>query len=121
MSYDERTAERVRRLLAGRTDVVERRMVGGLSFMVNGRMCCGVTRAGLMVRVGRAGRAAALARPHVRLMRFAGRPLAGFVAVEPAGYRSDAALAAWVKRAIAFVSQEPAEQPPPRRRRAAAE
>lgn len=119
MSYDERTVERVRRLLAGRTDVVEKRMVGGLSFLVNGRMCCGVTRAGLMVRVGRAGRTAALARPHVQLIRFAGRPLAGFVAVQPAGYRSDASLATWLKRAIAFVSQEPAERPRPRRRRSA--
>jgi TfoX/Sxy family transcriptional regulator of competence genes len=109
MSYDERTVARVRRLLAGRADVVEKRMVGGLSFMVNGRMCCGVTRAGLMVRVGREGRKAALARPHVRLMRFAGRPLAGFVSVEPAGYRTDRSLATWLKGAIAFASQDLAE------------
>src|SRR3989442_15755085 len=85
MGYDERVAERVRRVLAGQRNVVEKRMVGGLSFMVNGSMCCGVTGNALMVRVGPEGLAGALARPHVRPMAFAGRPLAGFVCVDPGG------------------------------------
>jgi TfoX/Sxy family transcriptional regulator of competence genes len=111
MSYDERVAERVRRLLAGQRNVVEKRMVGGLSFMVNGSMCCGVTGTALMVRVGPQARERALARPHVRPMIFAGRQLAGFVCVDPEGYRTEAALAAWVHRSLDFVSTLPAKSP----------
>lgn len=81
MGHDERTAERVRRILSGRRDVVEKKMVGGLSFIVNGSMCCGVTGTALMVRVGPEARERALAQPHVRPMEFTGRPLAGFVCV----------------------------------------
>lgn len=101
---DRELAERVRRILAGRPDVVEQRMVGGLSFMVNGSLCCGVTGTGLMVRVGRDAHADMLAQPHVRPMEFAGRRLAGYVCVEPAGCRTDAALAAWVQRGLDFVA-----------------
>ncbi len=104
MGYDEKTAERARQILSGRCDVVEKRMVGGLSFMVNGTMCCGITRNGLMVRVGAEAREWALAQPHVRPMEFGGRSLAAFVCVEPEGYQSDASLAAWVQRGIDFVS-----------------
>lgn len=104
MGYDEKLAERVRRALAGRRDVVEKRMVGGLSFMVNGSMCCGVTGAALMVRVGPEARERALEQPDVRPMEFAGRPLSGFVCVDPAGCRTDAALAGWVERGVEFAS-----------------
>ncbi|HSR95968.1 MAG TPA: TfoX/Sxy family protein [Kofleriaceae bacterium] len=61
MSYDERTAARIRAVLARRRDVVERKMFGGLTFMVNGAMCCGVTAEALVVRVGPAAYEAALA------------------------------------------------------------
>jgi hypothetical protein len=111
MGYDERVAERVRRVLAGQRNVVEKRMVGGRSFMVKGSLCCGVTGTALMVRVGPQARERALARPHVRPMIFAGRQLAGFVCVDPGGYRTDAALAAWVQRGIDFVSTLPAKSP----------
>jgi hypothetical protein len=104
MGYDEKTAGRVRRILSGRRDVVEKRMVGGLSFIVNGRMCCGVTSSALMVRLGPEACARALSQPYVRPMEFAGRRLAGFVYIEPGGYRTDAALAKWIQRAIDFVS-----------------
>jgi TfoX-like protein len=117
VSYDEPTAERVRRILRGRRNVVEKRMVGGLSFNLDGSMCCGVTRTGLMVRVGPAGLAAALALPHVRPMKFGDRALAGFVLVDPAGYRTDGALQAWVQRGVDFVATLPAKPrsaPPPR-------
>ncbi|HKF78701.1 MAG TPA: TfoX/Sxy family protein [Candidatus Dormibacteraeota bacterium] len=108
MGYDRRTAERVRRVLSGRPDAVERRMVGGLSFMVSGRMCCGVTGSALMVRVGLEAYERTLAEPHVRPMEFAGRPLAGYVCVDPDGYRTDTALAAWVQRGVDFVAALPA-------------
>lgn len=103
LSYDLKTAERVRWVLSSRSDVVEKRMVGGLSFMVGGSMCCGVTGDALMIRVGADGRERALAKPHVRPMELGGRALAGFVCVDPAGFRTDATLRAWVQRGIDFV------------------
>jgi TfoX/Sxy family transcriptional regulator of competence genes len=111
VGYDEGTAERVRRVLSGRRDVVEKRMVGGLSFMVNGNMCCGVAGEALMVRVGQQGYEQALAMPHVRPMEFAGRALAAFVCVDPPGYRSEKALRAWVQRGIDFVATLPPKRP----------
>jgi hypothetical protein len=104
VAYDEEAAERVRGILSERRDVVEKRMVGGLSFMVNGSMCCGVTGNALMVRVGPQGYEPALTMPHVRPMEFAGRPLAAFVCVDPPGYRTEEALRTWVRRGIDFVS-----------------
>ena len=109
MSYDPEAAERVRQLLSGRDDVVEKRMVGGLSFLVNGNMCCGITGTALMVRVGAEGREQALRQPHVWPMQFAGRGLSGFICVEPDGFAADDALARWVQRGLDFVSGLPAK------------
>ena len=84
MSYDPEVAGRVRRVLADQAGVAEKRMVGGgLSFLVNGNMCCGVRGQALMVRVGADGRDQALGEPHVRPMLLAGRALSGFITVEP--------------------------------------
>jgi len=115
MAYDLKTAERVRRTLSSRTDVIEKRMVGGLSFSVHGSMCCGVTGSALMVRVGAEARERVMAERHVRPMEFGGRPLAGFVLVDPEGFRSDAALATWVRRGLDFVATLPATRPAARR------
>ena len=110
MSYDRQVADRVRRLLAARDDVTEKGMVGGgLSFMVAGNMCCGVTDEALLVRVGPEGRAPALAEPHVRPMELAGRKLRAFVRVDPAGFASEDALASWVQRGLDFVAGLPAK------------
>jgi TfoX/Sxy family transcriptional regulator of competence genes len=109
MSFDPESAARVRRLLSGRDDVVEKKMVGGLSFLVNGNMCCGVTGAALMIRVGAENREQALREPHVRPMVFAGRVLSGFICIEPAGYAADDALASWVQRGLDFASALPAK------------
>jgi len=109
LSYDPAAAERVRQLLSGRSDVAEKKMVGGLSFLVNGNMCCGITGMALMVRVGAEGREQALREPHVRPMLFADRALSGFICIEPEGYATDDALASWVRRGLAFVSGLPAK------------
>ena len=100
MAYDEPTAQRVRAALAGRGAITEKRMFGGLAFLIGGRMACGVLGDTLMVRVGPDAYEAALALPHTRPMDFTGRPLRGFVYVEAPGIRTDAALAAWVTRAV---------------------
>src|SRR5258708_39821160 len=109
MAYGNKAADRVRPILSRRRDVVEKRMVGGLCFMVRGSMCCGVTGTALMVRVGPEAREWALAQPHVQPMKFAGRPLGGFVCVDPAGIRTDTAVATWVQRGIDFVTALPAK------------
>ena len=112
--YDADVAARVRSALAGRDDVVEKRMVGGLSFLVGGIMCCGVTGERLMVRVGAQGRDQALAEPHVSPMEFAGRRLRGFICVDQEGFRTEASLAAWIRRGLDVVAQLPASQRPER-------
>ena len=104
MPYDERLAARVRKILSARRDVSEKRMFGGLSFLVEGKMCCGIAGDALMVRVGAEARDKALAEPHVKPMRFAGRRLSGFILVAPAGCSTDAALARWVKRGVDFAA-----------------
>ena len=100
MAYDERLADRIRVMLRGRDDVVERKMFGGIAFMVAGRMACGVIRDDLMVKVGADEHDDALAQPHTRPMAFTGRPMKGMVYVEPSGIESEADLARWVDRAV---------------------
>ena len=96
MSYDEKAAERVRNALSGRRGVTEKKMFGGIAFMLNGAMCCGVLKDDFVVRVGLERNEQALAQPHARPMDFTGRPMAGFIYVAPAGYRNAAALAKWI-------------------------
>jgi TfoX/Sxy family transcriptional regulator of competence genes len=115
MSYDAQIVERVRRMLSQHPNVVEKRMIGGLSFLLNGNMCCGVTGSALMVRVGRAGLEQALAEPHVRPMEFAGRRLAGFVCVDSEGFRTETALAEWVQRGLDFAATLPMKEPDTKR------
>jgi TfoX/Sxy family transcriptional regulator of competence genes len=107
VSYDENLAARIRGVLAKRTDVVEKKMFGGLCFMVNGAMCCGLTKTDFMVRVGPDQYDDALAQSHARPMDFTGRPLAGMVYVAPEGTRSAATLAKWIARGVSFVSSLP--------------
>ena len=101
MAYDENTAERVRKLLAARPDAVEKKLMGGLCFMVGGSMCCSVSgRGGLLIRVGAQAHARMLGEPHVQPMEMRGRTMTGFVRVAPEGYRTAAALRKWVDRGI---------------------
>jgi TfoX/Sxy family transcriptional regulator of competence genes len=102
MAYDEKTAERVRAVLSDRRDVVEKKLMGGLSFMVSGSMCCSVSgRGGLLVRVDAEAREQMMAEPHVRPMEMGGRTMSGFVRVAAEGYRTGAALRKWVERGVA--------------------
>jgi len=102
--YNELLAFRVRKLLSEQKTLGEREMFGGITFMLHGKMCCGVVGNELVVRVGREGYDEALGQPHVRQMDFTGRPLKGFVFISPGGYETDEELAKWVKQATKFVS-----------------
>ena len=109
MAYDETLASRVRDALKRRRGVSEKKMFGGLAFMVRGHMCCGINGEELMVRVGPDRYAEALASPHAREMDFTGRPLKGFVFVSPEGCTSKRALESWVERGIRFARSLPAK------------
>ena len=102
MAFDEGLAERLREQFGGRHDVAEKRMFGGLAFMVRGHMCVGILGDTLMARVGPVEDEAALREPQVRPMDFTGRPMKGYVYVAPAGFEEDAALAGWVARCLRF-------------------
>jgi TfoX/Sxy family transcriptional regulator of competence genes len=106
VAYDENLAARVRTLLTDRTDVTERKMFGGLTFMVAGHMCCGVNGDELIVRLDPAREADALARPHARPMDFTGQPMRGFVTVQPEGLKG-AQLNQWVREAVAQAESLP--------------
>lgn len=110
MAYSEALAERVRAILDGPA-VEERKMFGGLAFLVGGRMCCGVQDADLMVRVPKEQHAQLLTEPHVRPMDFTGRSLTGFIYVRAAGTSSTPDLRRWVQ-----LGQQAASQAPPRAR-----
>ncbi len=109
MAFDEAVAERVHNTLAGSPDVVEKRMFGGIAFMIRGNMCCGVIDDRLLLRVGPDGYEAAQSRPHAKPMDFTGRPMKGFVFVEPKGFASAGDLTAWIARAIMFALSLPAK------------
>jgi len=109
MAFNEAVAGRIREALAGAPDVVEKRMFGGIAFMVRGNMCCGVIGDRLMVRVGPDGYEDALSRPHAKPMDFTGRPMKGMVYVEPAGFASAGGLKEWIARAMPFALSLPAK------------
>jgi TfoX/Sxy family transcriptional regulator of competence genes len=100
MAYDDQLAARVRSLLGNRTDVSERNMFGGLTFMIGGNMCCGVNRDELIVRLDPDREDEALARPHARPMDLTGRRMRGFITVHPDGLKGDR-LNQWVQEAVA--------------------
>ena len=109
MAFDEKTADRVRRVLAKRRSVIERKMMGGLCFMLRGNMCCGVAGSALLVRVGREAYPQALQARHVRPLEFGGRRPKGFVLVDPDGIKTAPSLARWVKRGVDFAATLPAK------------
>lgn len=108
MAFDEELADRIRETLA-EADVLadERRMFGGLAFMVRGHMTVGIVGEELMVRVGKDAHEAAVAQPHARPMDLTGKPMAGFVFVAPTGFDDDTDLRDWVQRGLAFTASLP--------------
>ena len=112
MPYDEKLAERIRRVLNGRRDIVEKKMMGGLAFTIGGGMCCYLSRKGyFLLRVTPEVREQTLAMAHVKPTDFAGRRMSGFVLIEPDGIRTEAALAKWIERGIANASAMRASKP----------
>lgn len=107
MAFDEALAVRIRAVLNNRRDVVEKQMFGGVAFMVRGHMSCGIVGSSLMVRVDPTEAEALLQEPAVRPMDFTGRPMRGFLFVDPPGIRNSSSLQAWVDRATAHAEAKP--------------
>ena len=107
MAFNDALATRIADVLSERSDIEEKRMFGGIAFMVGGHMCCGVAGDRLMLRVGPERHAEALEQPHVLPMDFTGRPMKGYVFVEPEGVATKSALKRWVGLGVEFVGTLP--------------
>lgn len=107
MAYSEELAERIREVIDGRPGATERKMFGGIAWMVNGNMACGIIGEDLMVRLERDEADAAQAEEHVGPMDFTGRPMRGFIMVEAAGVEDAADLGRWVDAGADFAESLP--------------
>ena len=114
VAYDELLAQRIRDVLADRGDVVERKMFGGIAFMVGGRMACGPQGDRLIVRIGEQAAAKHIGEANVGPMDFTGRVMKAFATIEPGGLRTAAQLRKWVDMAAEFATSE---RPETKRRR----
>ena len=97
MGYNKKLAERVHAVVAGRDDIREKPMFGGLCLLAHGNMFAGIQGEILMARVGPERHDEALERPHARIMDFSGRPMRGYVYVDPPGIASEAQLRGWIE------------------------
>jgi len=107
MAFDERFAHRLRGLFDPALPIQEKRMFGGLAFMVQGHMCIGVVGSDLMVRVGSDAYEDSLAQPHARPMDFTEKQMKGFVYVGDTQALKDKELKAWIQRGLQFISTLP--------------
>jgi TfoX/Sxy family transcriptional regulator of competence genes len=108
MAYDEELANRIRELVAGESGVSERRMFGGLAFLIGGNMSVAASgQGGLMVRVDPDETAALLEKPHAQPFVMRGREMRGWLRVDGAGVRTKRQLEPWVKRGVAYARSLP--------------
>jgi TfoX/Sxy family transcriptional regulator of competence genes len=108
MAYDLKLAERIRSQLDG-IPIVEKKMFGGVGFLLNGNMACGVNKDNLIVRIDSERQNALLKNPHARPFDLTGKPMKGWLLVEPEGCKTDKQLSAWVKEGIEFALTLPAK------------
>jgi TfoX/Sxy family transcriptional regulator of competence genes len=109
MAYDTGLAGRIRAELGQLPDLVEKKMFGGVGFLLRGNMACGVHGDDLIVRVGPEEYERALTRPHTRPFDMTGRPMAGWVMVAAQGCTTDGDLKAWIRQGVAFARSLPAK------------
>jgi TfoX/Sxy family transcriptional regulator of competence genes len=111
MAYDEELANRIRELIAGEPDVTEKRMFGGLAFLIGGNMSVAASgRGGLMVRVDPEQTDELVARPHAQPFVMRGREMQGWLRVDDEGVRTKRQLEPWVRRGVAYARSLPAKR-----------
>jgi TfoX/Sxy family transcriptional regulator of competence genes len=108
MAYNEKLAERIRAEL-GSIPFVEKKMFGGIGFLVHGNMACGVHKQSMIVRVDPGKHTALLKKPHARAFDITGRPMKGWLIVESDGTKTAKQLSAWVKEGVEFALTLPAK------------
>jgi TfoX/Sxy family transcriptional regulator of competence genes len=107
MSYNEDLAKRIRAHLGTLRGLEEKSMFGGIGFLVNGNMACGVHRDRLIVRLDTTAFEAALKQPHAKIFDMTGRPMKGWITISPPGYSRGKALAKWIDQSIEFARSLP--------------
>ena len=110
MAYDETLAARIRQHLARRKNVEEKKMFGGVGFLLNGNLLVGVWKDSLIVRLGPEQSDEALKEPHVSEFNITGRSMKGWVLVGPGSVEDDDQMSAWIQRAVKFVGKLPAKE-----------
>jgi|SRR5947208_14784917 len=110
MAFSEALAERIRQRLVRRRNIGEKKMFGGVGFLLHGNMLVGVWKDSLIVRLGPDEGEEALLEPHVKAFDITGRAMKGWVLVEPGGVEDDEQLAGWIERAAKFVRTLPAKE-----------
>ena len=109
MAYDERIAQRVRELISGQPGYQEKKMFGGIGFLIRGNMACGVIREDLIIRVGAEKYTDSLLEPHVELFDITGRAMTGWVIVKEPGFREKQDLENWTSQGVAYALNLPAK------------
>jgi TfoX/Sxy family transcriptional regulator of competence genes len=107
LAYNAELAERIRAILKAGTEATEKKMFGGVGFMVNGNMACGVNKQDLILRLSEVDFEKALKQPYVRIFNMTGRPMKGWILISTDGCKSEKALRAWIDRGITFVKSLP--------------
>ena len=107
MAYSESLAERIRVVVKGRRGISEKKMFGGVGFLLKGNMCVGIWKDSLIVRLGEEEGNAALLEEHVRPFDITGKPMKGWAMVEPDGLETDDQLKRWIEKSIDFVATLP--------------
>lgn len=110
MAFDEALAARIRSVLADAEGLTEKRMFGGIAFLLNGgNMCCGVHGDELIIRLAPERTEEALGQPHVRVFHLTGRPMKGWLLIGPGGVANEDDLRSWIDQAMAFAGSLPAK------------
>jgi TfoX/Sxy family transcriptional regulator of competence genes len=109
MAFDQILAERIRAQLGQRPGLVEKKMFGGVGFLLKGNMCCGVNGQDLIVRIDPQQTEEALSQPHTRIFDMTGRPMKGWIVVQPEGLKNDADLMRWIDEGVRYASTLPAK------------
>ena len=110
MAFDEALARRIRQRLARRKNVEDRKLFGGIGFLLNGNLLVGVWKVSLVVRLGEEEGEEALKEPHVKEFDITGRPMRNWVLVGPEGVQDEEQLSGWIRRAVKFVGTLPAKE-----------
>jgi len=107
MVFSESLAERIRQVLGRQRGLVERKMFGGVGFLLHGNLCVGIWKLSLIARLGAERAHVAFREPHVAEFDITGRPMRGWVMIEPAGIETDEQLSGWIKQSLEFVETLP--------------